>query len=311
MALRTTDTKHKRWENRDIPAIPWFTNFRTYQRRQRALLFTYRYRDSRLVLQNYLELLTNKALLLLQRALVINPLQGITRRVSLGIASLDSLDKQFKFISHQGRGIICWFCFWRQKLNSCPQNLVLAKSNGSQWASLHRDRNNELMGLTSSQPRQRINAWDWEGGFGYMTWLNMKLHRSSHFFSNQWIKSQSSILSTITISINNRSKQQKQQQQKQQQQQTWNFQEELLLFSLPLRYLAREHQPAVEVKASWCVTCLPNSIMHCTRIHIISCIFCVHPYSYSFSLLHRLLLAKKAGCNPLAKTCQWRRRNSS
>ena len=90
-------------------AIPWFTNFRTYQRRQRALLFTYRYRDSRLVLQNYLELLTNKVLLLLQR----------------------------------------------------------------------------------------------NNGFGYMTWLNMKLHRSSHFFSNQWIKSQSSILSTITITINN------------------------------------------------------------------------------------------------------------
>ena len=50
-----------------------------------------------------------------------------------------------------------------------------------------------------------------------------------------------------------------------------------------------------------------------TNIHNISFVSYVytHSYSYSFSLLHRLLLVKKAGCNPLAKTCQWRRRNSS
>jgi len=91
-----------------------------------------------------------------------------------------------------------------------------------------------------------------------------------HTFFKSMNKSQSSILRTITITItiNKAIKQQQQQnsKQQQQQQQTWNFQEkELLLFSLPLRYLARKHQPAVEVKASWCVTRLPNSVMHCTH----------------------------------------------
>ena len=49
-----------------------------------------------------------------------------------------------------------------------------------------------------------------------------------------------------------------------------------------------------------------------TNIHNISFVSYVytHSYSYSFSLLHRLLLVKKAGCNPLAKTCQWRKNSS-
>ena len=50
-----------------------------------------------------------------------------------------------------------------------------------------------------------------------------------------------------------------------------------------------------------------------TNIHNISFVSYVYTHSYSFSLLHRLLLVtcmKKAGCNPLAKTCQWRRNSS-
>lgn len=67
-----------------------------------------------------------------------------------------------------------------------------------------------------------------------------------------------------------------------------------MLFSLRKRYLAREHQPSVEVKASWCVaSCLPNSILYTAHIiqrHIptasyILYLLCTSTHSHSLSYI--------------------------